>query len=363
MAKTSYLISWIGKTDHDAAEGKSPEVVGPIASALLGPQRYDRVYLLTNYEFSASQRYCAWLEDKTGYDPDAVDLYQVDLSSPIDYASIYDGVTRNLKQAGLPRDDVELTFHLSPGTSAMTAIWIILAKTRFPARLIQTSREHGLESVDFFFDLANDFLPEFLQRGGERITRLVDAARPAAPEFAKILHQSAAMRQQIEAARRIAVYDVPVLILGETGTGKELFAEAIHAASERAGKPYIAVNCGAIASDLAASELFGHVKGAFTGAAGDRTATYRRPTAARSFWTRSAICLSTHRCACCVHFRPRRSRHWALPGPSRWMCASSRPRTGIWPLMWRPGVSARTCSTAWRWASFICRPCGIGKVT
>jgi len=271
MLCATWLISWIGKTDHDAAEAKTKGgEVGPIATALLGNKRYDRVYLITNYEFEASKRYCDWLERKTGYDTTSVDLYQVDLASPIDYASIYQGVTKNLKQAGLPRDDVELTFHLSPGTSAMTAIWIILAKTRFPASLIQTSREHGLESVDFFFDLANDFLPEFLKRGGDRISRLVAAAKPASPEFEKILHQSKVMGEQIEAAKRIAAYDVPVLILGETGTGKELFAEAVHMASERAGKPYIAVNCGAIASDLAMSELFGHKKGAFTGATDDR---------------------------------------------------------------------------------------------
>jgi DNA-binding NtrC family response regulator len=270
MTQKSWLISWIGKTDHDAAAATGQREPGPIASALLGQQRYDRVYLLTNYEFSTSQRYCQWLERKTGYTSDCVDLYQVDLTSPIDYASIYDGVTKNLRQAGLPRNDVELTFHLSPGTSAMTAIWIILAKTRFPAKLIQTSRERGLEAVDFFFDLANDFLPEFLQRSGERITRLADAAKPDRPEFGKILHCSAVMRQQIEAAQRIAAYDVPVLILGETGTGKELFAEAIHAASERAGRPYVAVNCGTIASELATSELFGHKKGAFTGAISDR---------------------------------------------------------------------------------------------
>ena len=270
MAQSTWLISWIGKTDHDAAEGRAKGDLGPIASALVGETRYDRIYLLTNYEFKASQRYCAWLEKKTGYKSAAVDLYQVDLASPIDYGSIYSEVTKNLKQAGLPRDDVELTFHLSPGTSAMTAIWIILAKTRFPARLIQTSRERGIEPVDFFFDLANDFLPEFLQRSGERISRLVEAAKPVAPEFQKIIYQSDVIRQEIDLAQRIAVYDVPVLILGETGTGKELFAEAIHAASDRASKPYIAVNCGAIAPELAGSELFGHKKGAFTGAVTDR---------------------------------------------------------------------------------------------
>lgn len=71
------------------------------------------------------------------------------------------------------------------------------------------------------------------------------------------------------------MHDVPVVILGETGTGKELFAEAIHASSDRAGKPFIAVNCGAITPELANSELFGHKKGAFTGAIDSRTGHFR----------------------------------------------------------------------------------------
>lgn len=270
VAKQTWLISWIGKTDHDAAEGRLGKDVGPVATALMDETRFDRVYLLTNYEFERGRRFCTWLEKKCGYSDSVVDLYRVDLPSPIDYAAIYEEVSKNLKAAGLPKDDVELTFHLSPGTPAMAAIWIILAKTRFPARLIQTSKEHGLESVNFLFDLASDFLPEYLRRSGDRIERLVEGPRSPTAHFIKILHRSAAMHQQVALAQRIAVHDVPVLILGETGTGKELFAEAIHAASTRAGKPYIAVNCGAIAAELASSELFGHKKGAFTGAISDR---------------------------------------------------------------------------------------------
>ena len=270
MNGESWLVAWIGKTDHEAAEGLLGKDLGPIATALVGEARYSRVYLLTNYEFSRSKRYCSWLEKTAGYAAKQVDLYQVDLNSPIDYGGIYEAVSGNLKDADLPRDDVELTFHLSPGTPAMAAIWIILAKTRFPAKLIQTSRERGLEPVNFFFDLANDFLPEFLQRSGERIARLSEGAKELAPEFAKIIHRSAVVRRQIELARRIAALDVPALILGETGTGKELFAEAIHAASPRAGKAFVAVNCGAIAPEMANSELFGHKRGAFTGAVAGR---------------------------------------------------------------------------------------------
>ncbi len=270
MGKKAWLVSWVGKTDHDAAEGKLGQDVGPIATALAGEKRYDRVYLLTNYEFARSRAYCAWLEKKAGYVDRQVDLYQVDLPSPIDYAAIYAEVSAQLKRAGLPKDDVDLTFHLSPGPPAMAAIWIILAKTRFPAQLLQTSRERGLEPVNFFFDLASDFLPEFLQRSGERIARLSEGAKEPAPEFAKVIHRSPVVARQIDLARRIAALDVPALILGETGTGKELFAEAIHAASPRSDKTFVAVNCGAIAPEMANSELFGHKRGAFTGAVAAR---------------------------------------------------------------------------------------------
>jgi DNA-binding NtrC family response regulator len=270
MDAQRWLISWLGASDLESAEARRGSDIGPIAMALLGDKHYDRIYLLTNYDFERSKNYCTWLERKAKSPPSSIDLYGVDLVSPIDYGDIYTQVSSNLRQAGLPRDDVDVTFHVSPGTPAMAAIWIILAKTRFPAKLIQTSKEKGVESVDFFFDLAGDFLPEFLQRSGERVTRLSNAAQPMGAEFGKILHQSQSVANQIRLARKIAAYAVPVLILGETGTGKELFAEAIHAASARSVQPFVAVNCGAISPDLANSELFGHKRGAFTGATADR---------------------------------------------------------------------------------------------
>lgn len=129
MTIRTWLVAWLGKTDHECAEGLQGNDVGPIATALLGERRYDRVYLLTNYDFDRSKRYCQWLEKRTGYPSEAVDLYQVDLSSPIDYGEIYTQVSRHLNGAGLPREGVELTFHLSPGTPAMAAIWIIAHST------------------------------------------------------------------------------------------------------------------------------------------------------------------------------------------------------------------------------------------
>lgn len=81
-----------------------------------------------------------------------------------------------------------------------------------------------------------------------------------------ILGNSASMNHVYEAIRKVATVDVPVLILGESGTGKELTAKAVHRLSDRRDKPFVVINCGAIPETLLESELFGHEKGAFTGA-------------------------------------------------------------------------------------------------
>ncbi len=83
---------------------------------------------------------------------------------------------------------------------------------------------------------------------------------------AGLILRSTAMQRILDDARRFAASDAPVLITGESGTGKELVARAVHRFSGRYDGPFVAVNCGAIAGELAESELFGHVKGAFTGA-------------------------------------------------------------------------------------------------
>jgi sigma-54 dependent transcriptional regulator, acetoin dehydrogenase operon transcriptional activator AcoR len=92
------------------------------------------------------------------------------------------------------------------------------------------------------------------------------AAKSAADVFAEIIGTSTAITIAKDRARRIAPLDLPVLLLGETGAGKEIFARAIQKAGSKPEGPFIAVNCGALTRELLASELFGYSDGAFTGA-------------------------------------------------------------------------------------------------
>jgi len=98
-----------------------------------------------------------------------------------------------------------------------------------------------------------------------------EAIRSGSPEagarrFEQIIGNSPALESVLEQVERVASTDSTVLVLGETGTGKELIARAIHNISSRCGRPFIKLNCAAIPFDLLESELFGHEKGAFTGA-------------------------------------------------------------------------------------------------
>jgi formate hydrogenlyase transcriptional activator len=88
--------------------------------------------------------------------------------------------------------------------------------------------------------------------------------------FSEIIGNSSVLLGALERVERVAPTDTTVLILGETGSGKELFARAVHSRSRRADRPLVKVNCGAIPPNLIESELFGHVKGAFTGAVDKR---------------------------------------------------------------------------------------------
>ena len=101
------------------------------------------------------------------------------------------------------------------------------------------------------------------------------AAAPDEAWRSAIVTRSPVMLRLLEQARMVAQSDVSVLINGQSGTGKEIFAQAIHQASARRSAPFIAINCGALPEPLLESELFGHVRGAFTGAVSSREGLFQ----------------------------------------------------------------------------------------
>lgn len=267
------LVSWIGNTDLKASEGKSDVGLGPIAQGVQVRQ-FDLIVLISNYANNASTTYKKWLE---AFTQAHIDIRQRKLSAPTDFGEIYKAVTEEITELRKTYGEgSEFTFHLSPGTPAMAAVWILLAKTRFPAELIESSREHGVRTAQVPFDISAEFIPDLLRHSDQRMAQLAQGLPDEAPEFEAIIHRSPQVKRVIEQSRRVAIRSIPVLIEGESGTGKELLARAIHRASPRAGKPFITVNCGAIPSELVESEFFGHKKGAFTGASADRTGHFEQ---------------------------------------------------------------------------------------
>jgi transcriptional regulator with GAF, ATPase, and Fis domain len=257
------LVAWIGTADLRAPDLNDESDVGPIAQAL-SARSFNRALLLADQEAPQVSKFEAWLRARTS---PLIDIQRAKLSSPTDFGEIYKAAVAALDdRLARMKQRTELTFHLSPGTPAMAAVWIILGKTRYSAELIESSKQHGVRTASVPFDISAEHVPDLLRNADKKLTDLSRAVPPETARFGDIIYRSEAMGRVIGRAKRAALRSFPVLIEGESGTGKELLAKAIHTASPRRDKPLRIVNCGAIPAELVESELFGHEKGAFTGA-------------------------------------------------------------------------------------------------
>lgn len=257
------LISWVGRHDFEARDNSE---LGAIANiAVDTPVPFDEIHLLVSDHNAPLEDYCEWLHGvlSSGNRSFEIITHVSKLSSPINYQEIYraaDSILSNINSPG-----AVVTINLTSGTPAMTAIWLLLGQGVYNTLFVQSSREHGREVIQLPFDISF----AYIQEQDKRLKSLASDSSLDS-HFDHMPAQSEAMKKAIVLAKKIAPRNLPVIIQGETGTGKEVMARAMHNASSRSDKPFIAVNCGAIPDSLIDSELFGHKKGSFTGADQDR---------------------------------------------------------------------------------------------
>ena len=271
------LISWIDKKDIKASLNSFTEDKGPVLNTL-SHKSFVNVYLLDGYPSDShdceSYRDAleSYLEEKdTKPEISVLKLNQTNETTfPINFDLIFNSVYKALYnlQKNSPFD---LDVLLAPGSSVMHAAWpLVITKLKqslpsLEVNLISSSVEDGVYQV-------GSSEGSFVNISEEISRREAFNKSPIDSNFESIIGDSDLLSSAIEKAKRVSQFsNESVLIEGESGTGKELFSNAIHNASIRSktGK-IISINCGAFSDELFRAELFGYLKGAFTGAEKDQ---------------------------------------------------------------------------------------------
>lgn len=279
MHDAPLLLSW-----SDRAPSRRPGHHGERPAADTGPirrllsesgTRYGELWLLATPDNLRPSELLA--EELRAVVP-AVRVWSLPVSDPSDHEQLFRALTPVLE--ALPPSAVDVL--LSAGTPQAQATWLLLVKAELlrarmlkvvPAAFVPDPHPHAV--VEVRLDFAG--FPE-IRALREEVGRLRARLAPHG-----LVGESVVMRRFRDRLAAVARSEVPVVIEGETGTGKELVARALHAEGPRAKGPWVAENCAAFAEGVLQSELFGHERGAFTGAAGQRRGLFEMADAGTLF--------------------------------------------------------------------------------
>tara|TARA_R100000027_G_scaffold67722_1_gene68174 strand:+ start:299 stop:1795 length:1497 start_codon:yes stop_codon:yes gene_type:complete len=269
------LLTFTGFHDPFSSDSGNTET-GPVLTAL-SEVAFDRVFLFSTPRMQEFSSQTLANINSRGLCSEA-EILSVEVRDPTDYRAIISSIRTHFRHIVSVCPEGEFTIVLSSGTPQIHACWLMLvASGEIPARLLQTFPRRFAEpgkSLVREVDLSGEFFPRMTLR--ERM--------PVSDESGTSEENLLAARVQIglvgedpaflKAVKEASIYsgydEIDLLLLGETGTGKERFTELVHLLSERATKPLVTVNCSSIPTELVESHLFGHKKGAFTGAASDQ---------------------------------------------------------------------------------------------
>ena len=270
---TRTLLTWSDRSVSGRALAASDR--GPILRLLEhAAEPYEVVRVLTSPRGTESSR--ALLDDLQTMGLRA-ELRVLSVEDPTDYGQVFAAL--HDVAHGLPSGPLDVC--LSAGTPQMQTLWVILVAAGLlrarmlqviPAAFVPSVHPHPVREVALDID------------GFPEIRALRDeVVRLRASHGRALVGESPVMQTFRARLLRVARADVPVLIQGETGSGKELAARAVHQASTRSQGPFVAENCGAFSDGVLASELFGHERGAFTGAQARRRGLFEQASGGTLF--------------------------------------------------------------------------------